>query len=343
MKQQNYTRRAFIKGTISSGLLAAGSTLLPSWSALPSKRSEDHYDAKGLPTAILGKTGVRIPRIAIGLGSRFCNIESAETAHNMLTYALDNGLYYWDTAWSYGNTSLGFSSEERLGDIVKIRRKEIFLSTKVASREPDEAMRQVEASLKRLQTDHLDMLKIHDIQSVSDVDKISEKGNLIDILIRMKEQGVTRFIGFSGHTEAVALKMMADKGLFDSMLMAMNHWNRSENQQPRQELAIPAAKAQGMGVMLMKTVRPRETVKELAPGELIQYALSLEGPDGIVLGMDSLEVVKANLEILRNFKPMDEARMKEMALRLKPFYDHQNLAWMQPGYCDGHWAFHKNT
>lgn len=343
MKQQNYTRRKFIKRTVSSGLLAAGSTLLPSWSVLPLAGYEDHYDARGLPTAILGKTGVRIPRIAIGLGSRFCSIESAETAQRMLTYALDNGLYYWDTAWSYGNTDLGFTSEERLGEVVKTRREEIFLSTKVASRDPGEAMHQVEDSLKRLQTDHLDMLKIHDIQSVSDVAKISEKDNIIDMLIRMKEQGVTRFIGFSGHTEAVAMKMMAEKGIFDSMLMAMNQWNLSDNPQSRQELAIPAAKAQGMGVMLMKTVRPREAVKELASVDLIQYALSLKGPDGIVLGMDSMEVVKSNLEILRNFKPMDEAKMKEMALRLRPFCDHQNLSWMQPGYCDGHWAYHMNT
>jgi len=66
--------------------------------------------------------------------------------------------------------------------------------------------------------------------------------------------------------------------------------------------------------------------------------LSLKGPDGIVLGMDSLEVVKSNLEILRNFKPMDETKMKEMAMQLTPFYNHENLPWMQQGYCDGNWA-----
>ncbi len=334
MENSNFSRRKFIKGT---GLLVAGTGLLPSCNIFRMSGSSSAYDAKGLPTAMLGKTGVRIPRIAIGLGSRFCTIESAEEAFHLLNYALDNGLYYWDTAWAYDNKKLGFTSEERLGEVLKSRRNEIFISTKVTSRDPDEAMRQIEASLKRLQTDHVDMLKIHDIQS-PDMAKLSEKGSLIDVISKLKEQGVTRFIGYSGHTEAEAMKFMAEKGIFDSMLMAMNHYNKATNPQERQEQAIPAAKANGMGVMLMKVIRPRETIKELDPKDLVRYALSLKGPDGIVLGMDSLEVVKSNLEILRNFKPMEEAKMKEMAMQLTPFYNHENLPWMKSGYCDGNWA-----
>jgi len=300
--------------------------------------SKSAYDAKGLPTTILGKTSVRIPKMALGLGSRFCNIESVDEAYQMLNYALDNGLYFWDTAWIYENKKLGIISEERLGPVVNTRRDEIFLSTKVTSRDPNEAMRQIETSLKRLQTDHLDILKIHDVQSAEDVAKLSEKGNLIDILLKMKEQKITRFIGFSGHSDAAAMKSMAEKEIFDDMLIAMNHWRGKDDPQPRQELAVPAAKAQGMGVMLMKVIRPKETIQGLDPRDLVRYALSLKGPDGIIVGMDSLEVVKSNLEILRNFKPMDEERMKQLAQQLSPFYRHENLPWMQPGYCDGNWA-----
>lgn len=338
MENPNFSRRKFIKGTVGAGLLVAGSGLLPSCNIFRMSGSSSAYNAKGLPTAILGSTGVRIPCIAIGLGSRFCTIKSAEEAHQMLTYALDNGLYYWDTAWAYENKNLGFTSEERLGEVVGTRRNEIFLSTKVTSRDPNEAMRQIESSLKRLKTDHLDMLKIHDVQTIADVSKLSEKGNLIDILVKLKEQRITRFIGFSGHTEAAAMKAMAEKGVFDSMLMAMNHYNQATNPQKRLELAIPAAKANGMGVMLMKIIRPRETIKTLDPQDLVRYGLSLNGPDGIILGMDSLDVVKSNLEILRNFKPFDEAKMQEMAMQLSPFYNHENLPWMEPGYCDGNWA-----
>lgn len=349
MENSDFSRRKFIKSTIGTGLLVAGSGLLPSCNIFRmSSKSETVYDAKGLPTVLFGSTGVRMPRIICGLGSRFCHMDNDDQAHEMLNFALDHGLFYFDTAWAYDNT-LGLPpgktrnpklvhSEERIGTVVAARRREIFLSTKVTSRDPNTAMRQIETSLKRLQTDHLDQLMIHDVQTLADVDKLSEKGNLIDILHRLREQGLTRFIGFSGHTEAAAMKAMADRGDFNTMLIAMNHWNAANNPQKRFEMAVPAAKAKGMGVILMKVVRPRETITTLKPTDLIKYALSLKGPDVIVLGMDSIDVVKSNLEILRNFKPMDEAKMKELAQELTPFYNHENLPWMQPGYCDGNYT-----
>jgi hypothetical protein len=349
MENSNYSRRKFIKGTLGTGLLVAGSGLLPSCSIFRmSSKSDSVYDAKGLPTVLFGKTGVQVPRIVCGLGSRFCHLDDDEEAQRLLHYTLDHGLYYWDTAYAYDNTigvppgkkrsSRLVTSEERLGPAVKARRNEIFLSTKVTSRDPNVAMRQIETSLKRLQTDHLDQLMIHDVQSMADVAKLSEKGNLIDILHRLKEQGLTRFIGFSGHTEAAAMKAMADRGDFDTMLIAMNHWNAANNPQKRFEMAVPAAKAKGMGVIMMKVVRPRETITTLNPTDLIKYALSLKGPDVVVIGLDSIDVVKSNLEILRNFKPMDEAKMKELAQELTPFYNHENLPWMQAGYSDGNYA-----
>ena len=319
-------------------MLLAGSQMAQAIALIEKSTGKTSYNAKGLPTTILGKTGVRIPRIAVGLGSRFCNLEKDEDAFKVLNHALDNGLYYWDTACDYENKKLGFTSEGRIGEVLKTRRKEVFICTKVDSRDPDEAKRQIERSLKRLQTDHLDILKIHDVKSVEDVAKVSEKGNLIDIVHQMKEQGVARFIGFSGHANAEALKSMADRGDFDTMLMALNHYNQSKNPQPRQALVLPAAKAKGLGVMVMKTVRPRENIKNLDPNELVRYALSLSGPDGILLGMESVAVIDSNLKTLRTFKPLEEQRMKELALDLSPFYRHENLPWMKFGYRDGKWS-----
>lgn len=328
------SRRKFIKGTLSAGALLAGSDLLASCAVF---RDTAHAnDAKGLPLSELGKTGVKVPKIAMGLGSRFCMVKDPETAFNILNFGLDNGLFYWDTAASYENKELGIISEVRLGEVVKTRRKEIFLSTKVNSRNPDEAMRQIETSLKRLQTDHLDLLNIHSVDSEADIAKISEKGNLIDIVQKMKEQKVTRFIGFSCHSKAALVKMMAEKGIFDNMLVAMNHYNG--NTENRQDTGFAAAKEHGMGIRMIKVIRPRETVKDLDPKELIRFALTLKGPDGIVLGIDSLEVIRSNVDILKNFRPLDDARMKELAYRLQPFYFSRELPWMQHGYQDGHWV-----
>jgi predicted aldo/keto reductase-like oxidoreductase len=322
-----YSRRLFIKSTLSAGVVLAGSQMAFG------KPEKNQYDPKGLPTAVLGKTGVIIPRIAIGLGSRFLNIPTLDEALAMCNYALDNGLYYWDTAHDYVNTATGAISEERLGNIVKNRRKEIFLSTKISARNPEEAKKQIELSLKRLQTDHLDMMKIHSVDTPEDVVNITKKGGVLDLFSKMKEERVTRFIGFSGHANAEALKSMVDTGRFDSMLFAMNHYG--ENKDNRQGLVIPAAKQKGMGIMLMKTVRPKETIQGIEAAELVRYALSLEGPSGIAVGMDSKKVVESNLNILRNFKPMNAEEKLKYAMLLSPFFRHENLAWMEKGYTDG--------
>jgi aryl-alcohol dehydrogenase-like predicted oxidoreductase len=349
MGKEQHTRRQFIKGTVGAGLLMAGTELLPGCSIFRMEGKKNHsvYDAKDLPTVILGKTGVRVPRLVLGLGSRFCHMEGEEAAQRMLHHALDNGLYYWDTARAY-DSSMAASpgkpknpklvySEERIGPVVKERRKEIFLSTKVSNRDPNIAMKLLENSLKRLQTDHLDQLMIHDVKSMDDVAILSQKGNLIDLLHKLKEQGLTRFIGFSGHTNAQAMTALANRGDFDTMLIAANHWN-PKDPQARQEMAIPAAKANNMGVVLMKVVRPRETIAGLDPNELIRYAFSLKGPDVVVIGTDSMAVLESNLHTLRNFKQMDPFRMNELAEQLSPFYNHDRLPWMKPDYTDGNYA-----
>lgn len=328
--KKDIKRRDFIKGTMAASIAIAGGGLVGACNP---------RNAKDLATTVLGKTGVEVPRIALGLGSRWCAIDDENEALDVLTYALDKGLYYWDTAASYVNNKNGAVSEERIGKILKDRRKEVFISTKVQERDPDKAMKQIELSLKRLQIDQLDMLKIHSIQGGDELEKIkgSGKGSVVDVVNRMKEEGVAKFIGFSGHSEATALKYMADHYDFDSMLMALNHYN-SNNGWKRQEMAIPAANAKGMGVMLMKVVRPIESDKTLDPKDMIRYALSIEGVNGACIGTDSKKVVDGYVDILTNFQSMTDEEMKNMTARLTPFFQHKGTPWMDPGYCDGNWA-----
>jgi predicted aldo/keto reductase-like oxidoreductase len=334
--RKKYSRRKFIERTLGAGALIAGSQMAFSnvpVSGVTAKILKNQYDPKGLPTAVLGKTGVVIPRMAIGLGSRFLNIANLDEALEMCNFALDNGLYYWDTAHSYVNGTTGAISEDRLGNIVKSRRKEIFLSTKIASRDPEVAKSQVEESLKRLKTDHVDMLKIHSVESPEDVADIVKKGGVLDLISKLKEEGITRFIGFSGHGNAQALKAMADTGRFDSMLFAMNHYG--DNKDDRQGSLINAAKAKGMGIMLMKSVRPKETIQGIDTRELVRFALSLDGPDGLVVGMDSKKIVESNLNLLRSFTPMNQDEKLKYASILSPYFRHENLEWMRSGYHDG--------
>jgi aryl-alcohol dehydrogenase-like predicted oxidoreductase len=289
------------------------------------------YDAKGLPTRILGKTGVAVPPIVIGGGSRFCAVQDPEQSAAILEHALDNGLYYWDTAHDYAYE--GVVSEERYSVLLQTRRDEVFLSSKVAERTYDGAMRQLEESLQRLKTDHLDLYQVHNVQSLDDVDSIGAQGGVLDAMHELKEQGVTRFIGFTGHSSAEALAEMARRYDFDTMLAALNHYD--DGREDREHQAIPEAASRNMGILVMKVIRPRETVPSVTPAELIGYALSLEHVTAAIIGTDSVDVVTENAEFARNFQPLAPAEMGRIAGELQRVFSSGKLPWMQPGYTDG--------
>ncbi|HKJ68974.1 MAG TPA: aldo/keto reductase [bacterium] len=320
------SRREFLKN---SALTAAVLGIAPNL-AVPAVR--EGRDSKGLPTRTLGNTKEVVPPLALGTGSRFCAVEDEDEALELLTYALDHGFYYWDTAHSYDYN--GVVSEERLGKILKHRRNEVFLSTKVDNRDPDAAKAQIEQSLTRLQTDHVDILKIHSIQSTGDARDIGSPNGVLQVVQKAKEEGLAKYIGFTGHTSAEAMAMMAEQYDFDTMLIALNHYQQGN--QPFEEKAIPTAKSKGMGVIVMKVIRPRETVRSVTPRDLIRYALSLKNADAAVVGTDSLQVLKENIQLVKNFTPMTDSEMEEMHSALTPFYRHQGLEWMEPHYQDGY-------
>lgn len=335
MSENKLSRRELLK---SSAAAAAVLTVGTKLSSADGGQYVSHYDPKGLPTVTLGKTGAVVPLIGYGTGSRFCAVTDEDKALEMLTYALNHGLYYWDTAHSYGNEEAGIVSEERLGKIAKHRRKEIFLATKVDARDPDEAKQQIETSLKRLNTDYLDVLQMHSIMSVKDVEEITRSGGLMDVVLEMKEQGVAKNIGFTGHCSAKAMALLARKYNVDTMLIALNHYrDEIENNRPQdfENNAVPVAAHSNLGIMLIKVIRPRETVKGLKPKDLIRYALSLKHMHAAVISMSSMQNIKDNIAVLKEFKPMSEDDMKTMQLALATFYKHQNLEWMKPSYRDG--------
>jgi uncharacterized protein len=316
-------RRSFVKTTI-----AAGAAINFARAGAPAAAKP--FDPKGLPTRKLGRTGVEVPLIGFGLGSRWMAIEDDDRALGILAKALDQGLYYWDTAANYSNPRI--SSEERIGRLLPARRKEVFLVTKVPDRDADKAMATVERSLKRLKTDYLDLLHVHALRDEADAESLGGKGRVLEALHKLRDQGVVKHIGFTGHSSAAGMKRAAELFDFEVMMIALNH------QAPAQKFedqAAPFAAAKGLGVVAMKVIRPRESVAGLDPAKLVRYALGLPPFALANIGIDSLEVLEKNLDLARNFKPLGEAEVKEMQAALEPFFRHQGVAWMRPGYCDG--------
>ncbi|MGB7295178.1 MAG: aldo/keto reductase [Candidatus Aminicenantales bacterium] len=331
MRKKQFSRRDFLKTCLATTAAAGGLSSRPVFAGSHRGQIASPYDPKSLPTRVLGKTGISIPLISFGSGSRFCRIHDPEKSVEALDYALDHGLYHWDTAHDY--VFEGVNSEERLGLVLKGRRPEVFLSTKVAERTFDGAMRHLEESLNRLQTDRLDIYQVHMVESLEDVDKIGAKGGVLEALHKLKDEKVTRFIGFSGHLSAEAMKAAAERYEFDTMLIALNH--HTEAKGDMEKGAIPAAAAKGLGVMVIKVIRPRETVEGIVSEDLIRYALTLKHVTSAAVGHDSLDVLKKNIAMLRDFKEMSASEMAAMSARLEPFFRGNALPWMRPGYRDG--------
>jgi uncharacterized protein len=328
MSPKRIRRRDFLK-TMAAAAAAGAATAKPlRGTALA---GPGPYDAKGLPTAVLGKTGVAVPRIGIGLGSRFCAVEDEDKAQEILRAALDHGFYYWDTAANYANKAI--VSEERLGRVLERRRKEVFLATKFEERSYDGVMRQLEQSLKRLRTDHLDLYQVHLVESMADLDALGLPGGALEALRKIKDQKIARFVGFSGHLDAAAMAEAARRHDFDTMLIALNHYE--ERRGDFEGGAIPAAAGRKMGVMIIKAIRPRETVAGLDPADLLRYALTLPLVHAAVVGTDSVDVVRKNAALLRGFKPLSPEEMSKLAVKLEPFYAGRGVPWMRPGYRDG--------
>lgn len=327
MKKNRLSRRVFMKRCLTGTAAIAG---LSCKGPLIGKKGKV-YDSKGMPTRVLGKTGVSVPLIVVGCGSRFCAVQDEDKSVEILNHALDHGFYYWDTAHDYVYN--GVVSEERLGLVLKDRREEVFLSTKVGERTYDGAMRHLEESLERLQTDRLDLYQIHLIRSHEDVERICAEDGVLKALRKLKDEKVTRFIGFSGHLSAEAMTEMAQRHDFDTMLIALNHYQ--ERQGDFEKQAIPSAAGKKMGILAMKVIRPRETVEGLAAEDLIRYALSLKHVNAAVIGTDSLEVLKTNIQLVRNFKKMSPEDMKKISVDLAPVFAGHQLPWMNPDYTDG--------
>lgn len=280
-------------------------------------------DAKtGMPTRILGKTGARVSAVGFGCGSRFLMYKEEDQALEALTKALDMGITYVDTAFSYGNGK----SEERVGKIMKTRRKEVWLATKVQDRSYDGAMRIIEGSLKRLQTDQVDLLHIHALGDADDLKKAEE--GALKALYKAREQKLTRFIGVTCHSDPTVLKTAIERHDFDCTQMALNAARvgmrngkggmeiNDAMKDSFELIALPAAHKKKMGVTAMKIFGQEGLVGKAAVDKLIRYSLTLPVA-AAVLGMPKLEFLDENIRIAKAFKPLSKSEMHSLNGDLK--------------------------
>jgi len=295
---------------------------------LPLLRNAAQAAPRALPHRVLGRTGASVSILAFGCGSRFLMYAEEDKALEALNRALDLGITYLDTAYAYGDGK----SETRVGKVMATRRKGVFLATKIPDRSRDDFLRRLEGSLKRLQTDHVDLVHIHSLGHAEDLAKIEAPDGALKGLLQAREQKMARFIGMTSHTDGAVMVQAIEHHDLDCVQMALNGSRNGRFE----ELALPAARKKNLGIIAMK-VTGQEFLLGSDPGKtdidsLLRYSLSLPVTTAVI-GMPRLEFIEHNTDLARNFAPLGADDVERLRRALAP--SREGLEHRLVGHLDG--------
>lgn len=300
------SRRGFLAGALSIAALA-DEVVAQTTSA----------SATGMPQRKLGRSGQMVSIACLG-GWHIGAVKDHNEAIRIMHAAIDEGLTFFDNAWDYHDGH----SEQIMGKALAMdsRRNKVFLMTKNCERDYDGSMRNLEESLRRLQTDHLDLWQFHEMVYDNDPDWVFEKGGL-KAALEARKQGKVRYIGFTGHKDPqIHLKMLNKPFPWDSAQMPINvldaHYRSFQNQ------VVPTCLQKTVGVIGMKGLaggHPQGRLIEqlgMTAEECYRYCLSLPVTTQ-VMGITTMDQLKADVKLAREFKPMSRTELTEFRGRVR--------------------------
>ncbi|MFO7901177.1 MAG: aldo/keto reductase [Pirellulaceae bacterium] len=263
-----------------------------------------------LPTRELGKTGERVSAFGLGGQALLEQPDREDEAEALISRAIDLGVTYCDCARAYG------PSETYYGAVMKYRRREVFLTSKIYDRPRDDAWHSIETSLQNLQTDWIDLIQIHSLRYPEELELILKPYGALQACLEARDQGLVRYIGVTGHFDPEVINQAIQRFSFDTVLIPMNV--ADSKYLSFQHNTLPLAREQKLGVIGMKIpVRGRllrnHLFSSIAP--LLRYALSRPISVAIV-GCGSLAELEENVAVVRNFSPLqdhEERRISEVA------------------------------
>jgi len=250
----------------------------------------------------LGNTKEKVSILGLG-GFHLLEI-SDEDAISIINRYLDEGGNYVETAQEYG----GGESERKIGLVMEKRRGECFLTTKCPKRDKKSAELSINESLRRLRTDHVDLLLFHHIQSEEELNQILSRDGALEAFLKAKEEGKIRFIGLSGHGVPFILLKALNEYSFDAVMTGFNFFDRFNFPETEDEL-IPLAKKKGVAVIGMKSFA--DGLLWEYPSESIRYALSLP-IDTLATGFNTMDMLLKDIDIVNKFKPMSDEEKQEL-------------------------------
>ncbi len=289
-------------------LLTAGYLLLIGTSCSQAQNSSEGVSvADRMPSRPLGLTGHDVALFSLGGQSTIERPGQDEKALEIINRALDIGVNYIDTAAAYGNGI----SETYIGRVMKERRNEVFLATKSHDYSYSGTMRLVSQSLKRLQTDRIDLYQHHNVSSDAQLARITSEDGALRAFLELKDQGVVRFIGITSHSPRILLKAL-ELDVYDCMLVTLNPAGHSMNDREYLDEFMQKAEEKGVGVIAMKVVGRGALIRQGAEmQDLLRYSLSFPVATAIV-GISETWQVDDNVEIVKNFRKLEAAEKREL-------------------------------
>lgn len=282
-----------------------------------------------LPKRPLGKTGHMVGIFSLGGQASIEVPGREEIALDIINRAIDLGINYIDTAAAYGRQTptvpradaMG-TSERNLGQVLKYRRKEVFLASKTHDRTYDGSMRLLEKSLKQLNTDQLDLWQIHNVRmsEMQTLDKITGEDGVLKAMIKARDEKIIRFIGFTGHEGPDVLNSLLERFPFDNVLVAINAADKHHD--PFIEKFLPNAVKSSMGIVGMK-IPARDRIFSnggiITMKEAMDYVMTLP-VSTIIVGIDKIAELEENIKIAQEFKPLTADEMLAIEAKTKPHY-----------------------
>jgi aryl-alcohol dehydrogenase-like predicted oxidoreductase len=272
--------------------------------------ADQGHGAGAIPQQPLGRTGASVSALGLG-GHHLGDLKTVEEAIRLVHEVVDAGITFFDNCWEYWNGR----AEDWLGRGLKGRRDKVFLMTKVCThgRGAGLALKMLDESLRRLQTEHLDLWQVHGVCFDNDPGLAYAKGGVLEALDRAKKQGKARFVGFTGHKDpAIHLDMIRRGYPFDAVQMPLNCLDATFRSFEKQ--VLPELNKRGIAALGMKPMGGTAGAVKgglVKAEEMLRYAMSLPVATTIA-GMDSLEVLRQNLRVARGFTPMTAAQMQAL-------------------------------
>lgn len=301
------SRRKFLKSA------AAGAVGME---ILTSGMSQGNVAPNQLERRPLGRTGLEVTILGLGCAPIGYGSHTLEEGAGIIHACIDAGINYIDCASTYGN------AEVKVGSVMKKRRKEVILATKTLERDFEASWKEINRSLERLNTDSVDLLQIHSVNRIEELDRITAADGSLKAVLRAKEEGLASHVGITGHTRPEVISEAFRRFPFETALVPLSSTDKLISDFG--DSLFPLARRDEFGIIAMKVLAAGRVISHVS--DSLRYALSLPVSTAIV-GMDSTREVRENVNAARSFRPMTQAEMTDLEERSRSFATTAVMWW----------------